>query len=165
MVAVWRIAGYHRADTPVTGQVTKFGGQPGWLGAPQWPLGAARGTPMRFLCQIVLEAELVGDGPGRLAYVFVSHGDHGHDAEDFDPDVVFPDGGENAVIVQPGAFTGPTIPLTSGPTLYHGDGSPAEYTVDLVRDEDPEPMSPEAYLALPPERRDQCFQALDVEDS
>ncbi|MFK3979515.1 hypothetical protein ACI2K4_03940 [Micromonospora sp. NPDC050397] len=161
MVAVWRIVSYQRAESPVTGPVTKFGGQPTWLGQPQWPLSTAWGTPMRFVCQIVLEPELVGDGPGRLAYVFVTHGEHGHDADDFDPDVVLPDGGENAVIVQPGRFTGPTAPLTSGPTLYHEDGSAAEYTVELVRDEDPEPLSSDAYLALTPEHRDRYFQAVD----
>lgn len=161
MVPVWRIAHYRRAESPVTGAVTKFGGQPTWLGQPQWPLSAAWGTPMRFVCQIVLEPELVGDGPERLAYVFVTHGDHGRDVEDFDPDVVFPDGGENAVIIQPGAFTGPTTPLTSGPTLYHEDGSLAEYTVDLVRGEDPEPLSSDAYRALSSEQRDRYFQTVD----
>lgn len=161
MVAVWRIAGYHRAETPVSEPITKFGGQPTWLGQPQWPLSAAWGTPMRFVCQIALEPELVGDGPGRLAYVFVTHGDHGRDVEEFDPDVIFPDGGENAVVVQPGAFEGPTRSLTSGPTLYHDDGSPAEYTVDLVRGEDPEPISSEAFLALPSADRDRYFQAVD----
>lgn len=145
----------------MTGLVTKFGGQPTWLGQPQWPLSAAWGTPMRFLCQIALEPELVGDGPGRLAYVFVSHGDHGRDVEEFDPDVTLPAGGENGVIVQPGAFARPVAPLASGPTLYHQDGSPAEYTVDLVRDEDPEPMSSAEYLALPPDERERYFQALD----
>ncbi|GAA3775072.1 hypothetical protein GCM10022225_73620 [Plantactinospora mayteni] len=161
MVAVWRIVHYHRAEAPVTGPVTKFGGQPGWLGQPQWPLSAAWGTPMRFLGQIALEPELVGDGPGRVAYLFVTHGDHGRDVEEFDPDVVLPDGGENAVVVQPGTFAGPTTPLASGPTLYHKDGSAAEYTVELLRGEDPGPLSPDAYLALPSEQQDRYFRAID----
>ena len=163
MVAVWRIANYHRAEAPVTEPITKFGGQPTWLEQPQWPLSAAWDKPMRFLCQIALEPELAGGGPGRIAYVFVTHGDHGHDVDAFDPDVIFPDGGENAVIVQPGTFAGPASALTSGPTLYHEDGSPAEYTVDLVRGEDPEPMSSDAYLALPPDQRDTYFQAVDYD--
>ncbi|MEV4627294.1 hypothetical protein AB0J90_13480 [Micromonospora sp. NPDC049523] len=161
MVPVWRIANWHRAASPVTQPITKFGGQPTWLGRPQWPLSASRGTPMRFVCQIVLQPELFGDGPVRLAYVFVTHGEHGRDAEEFDPDVVLPDGGENAVVVQPGAFTGPTASSTSGPTLYHEDGSPAEYTVDLVRGEDPEPMVSEAYLGLPADERDRYFRTVD----
>ncbi|MEJ3748983.1 hypothetical protein WEI85_37665 [Actinomycetes bacterium KLBMP 9797] len=161
MVAVWRIANYHRAEAPVTEPVTKFGGQPTWLAEPQWPLSAAWGTPMRFLCQIALDPEFAGDGPGRLAYVFVTHGDHGRDADDFDPDVILPDGGENAVIVQPGAFAGPTSPLASGPTLYHKDGSPAEYTVDLVRGEDPAALSSDAYLALPADERESYFDTVD----
>ncbi|WP_326558487.1 hypothetical protein [Micromonospora sp. NBC_01796] len=99
--------------------------------------------------------------PGRVAYVFLTHGDHGSDGEEYGPDVILADGGENAVVVQPGAFVGPTIPLTSGPTLYHEDGSPAEYTVDLVRDEDPEPVSSDEYLKLPAEQRDRHFHAVD----
>ncbi|MET7668360.1 hypothetical protein [Micromonospora luteifusca] len=163
MVAVWRIVDYRGAETPVTEPITKFGGQPTWLGPPQWPVSAAWGTPMRFLCQIVLEPELIGDDPGRLAYVFVTHGGHGRDADEFDPDVILADGGENAVVVQPGTFAGPTVPLASGPTLYHDDGSPAEYTVDLVRDEDPEPLLSDVYLALSSEDRDRYVQAIDYD--
>ncbi|GIH20571.1 hypothetical protein [Rugosimonospora africana] len=162
MVAVWRIATYHRADEPVTAPVTKFGGQPTWLGDPQWPLSAAWGTPMRFVGQIALDPEFA-TGEGRLAYLFVTHGEHGRDVDEFDPDVIFADGGENAVVVQPGRFAGPTSPLVSGPTLYHKDGSPAEYTVDLVRGEDPEPLSTEAYLALPDDDRDRYFEAVDYD--
>ncbi|WP_211588514.1 hypothetical protein [Allorhizocola rhizosphaerae] len=134
---MWRIADYQRAEAPTTEPVTKFGGQPSWLTEPQWPLSASWGTPMRFVCQIALDPELAGDSPARLAYIFVTHADHGRDADDFDPDVILPDGGENAVIVQPGGtYDGPTAPLTEGPTLYHKDGSPAEYTVELIRSDD-----------------------------
>lgn len=49
MVAVWRIANYHRAEAPVTEPITKFGGQPTWLEQPQWPLSAAWDKPMRLL--------------------------------------------------------------------------------------------------------------------
>ncbi|GAB3086055.1 hypothetical protein GCM10027186_53260 [Micromonospora schwarzwaldensis] len=162
MAAVRRIANYHQAKAPVTEPVTKFGGQPVWLTGSQWPVSQGWGTPMRFVCQIALEPEFAGAGPGRLAYVFVTHGDHGSDVEDFDPDVILPDGGENAVIIQPGGvFDGPTSPLTSGPTLYHRDGSPAEYTVELIRGEDPEHLPYDAYMALPPDERDRYFQALD----
>lgn len=162
MVAVWRIATYHRADAPVTTPVTKFGGQPTWLSDPQWPISAASGEPMRFVGQIALDPEITA-GEGRLAYVFVTHGDHGRDVEEFDPDVIFPDGGENAVVVQPGRFSGPTRPLVSGPTLYHEDGSPAEYTVDLVRGEDPDPLSTAAYLALSDEDRERYFEAVEYD--
>lgn len=162
MVAVWRIVNYHQAVAPVAEPVTKFGGQPTWLTGPQWPISRGWHTPMRFVCQIALEPELAGAGQGRLAYVFVTHGDYGRDVEDFDPDVIFADGGENAVLIQPGgAFDGPTSPLSSGPTLYHSDGSPAEYTVELVRGDDPGHLAHDAYMALPPDERDRYFQTLD----
>ncbi|GAA4254972.1 DUF1963 domain-containing protein [Dactylosporangium darangshiense] len=135
MPVEWRIAGFERAEEPVVGAVTKFGGQPHWIGEPQWPVSAGWGTPMRFVAQIDLR--LVG-GEG-LAYVFVTHGEHGRDVEDFDPDVIYPDGGENAVIVQPGGdYGGEVRDLREGPTLYDPDGSAAEYTVELVLGAQPE---------------------------
>jgi hypothetical protein len=121
VVAVWWIDGFRRAEAPVTVPVTKFGGRPVWLGPPQWPLSAAWQTPMRFVGQIALEPF----GAEGLAYVFVT------DGEDFDPDVIDPEGGENAVVVQPGDYAGPTAPLTDGPTV-----SPDEYTPDLTPGED-----------------------------
>lgn len=162
MVAAWRIVNYHRAEAPVTEPVTKFGGQPTWLTGPQWPISRGWNTPMRFVCQIALGPDLAGAGQGRLAYVFVTHGDHGRDIEDFDPDAIFADGGENAVLIQPGGdFDGPTNPSSSGPTLYHDDGSAAEYTVELVRSEDPDHVRYDAYMALAPDERDRYFQTLD----
>ncbi len=47
-------------NTPVSGAVTKFGGQPFWINDPQWPLSAATGKPMRFICQIALDSNLFG---------------------------------------------------------------------------------------------------------
>ncbi|WP_238012938.1 hypothetical protein KZZ52_22770 [Dactylosporangium sp. AC04546] len=104
-----RIVGYRPAERAVAEPVTKFGGQPVWLELPRWPLSAAWGTPMRFVGQITLEA--------KLAYLFVTAAD---DADDFDPDVIFPDGGENAVIIQPGgAYDGTTVEAATGPTVSH----------------------------------------------
>ncbi|GAB2599734.1 hypothetical protein GCM10027168_35990 [Streptomyces capparidis] len=77
------------ADGPVREPVTKVGGQPVWLEEPQWPLGASSGEPMEFLGQFALDG-------GRLAYVFMSEYDNAPTGT-WDPE-----GGENAVIVQPG---------------------------------------------------------------
>ncbi|MFE6778602.1 hypothetical protein [Streptomyces sp. NPDC057702] len=139
MVATLRIEAFVPAGAPVTEPVTKFGGQPVWLAEPRWPVNDAWGEPMRFVCQIELEPVLGAVGRGRLAYVFVTHADHGDDTF-FDPDVVFPDEGANAVVVQPGGgYAGTTLPLATGPSLYHAeDGSPAEYTVRLRPAEDPD---------------------------
>ncbi|GAA1960911.1 DUF1963 domain-containing protein [Kitasatospora viridis] len=137
MTAMSRIEAFAAAGAPVTEPITKFGGQPGWLAEPQWPVNDAWGEPMRFVCQLELEPVLGEAGRGRLAYVFVTHADHG-DEEFFDPDVIFPDEGANAVIVQPGGgYAGTTLPLATGPGLYHAhDGSAAEYTPRLRPDDE-----------------------------
>lgn len=97
---------------PQSGLLTKFGGQPDWLTGPQWPISRATGEPMRFLGQIALDAELFGPLAGRMAYLFISDGitfvDNTWDAE----------GGENALIIQPGTTAGPTQPMAVGPTLF-----------------------------------------------
>ncbi|MFE6977849.1 hypothetical protein [Streptomyces sp. NPDC057682] len=135
--------GFVPADVPVTAPVTKFGGRPVWLDAPRWPVNEAWDEPMCFVCQIALEPVLGEAGRGRIAYVFVTHADHG-DETFFDPDVVFPDEGANAVVVQPGGtYRGATLPTATGPTLYHpGDGSDAEYTVRLRPPEEDDPAAP-----------------------
>ncbi len=85
--------------------VTKVGGRPVWLDAPQWPLSEESGEPMEFIGQF----ELPGD---RLAYVFM--------AADVS-DTFAPEGGENAVIVQPGGrvpdFVAGVRELASGPSV------------------------------------------------
>lgn len=98
--------------------MTKFGGQPVWLQVPRWPLSAAWGTPMRFVAQISINDQK----EEKLAYLFVTAADD----DDFDPDVIFPDGGENAVIIQPGgAYDGPAVEQATGPTVCD-----EEYLVD-----------------------------------
>ncbi|MGW3496436.1 hypothetical protein [Streptomyces sp. NPDC001020] len=75
------------AAGPVREAVTKLGGQPVWLEEPQWPLSRRTGEPLQFLGQFALES-------GALGYLFMA-GD--------DTDGTFdPEGGENALLVQPG---------------------------------------------------------------
>lgn len=97
----------------VTACVTKFGGQPCWLEAPQWPLSRATGQPMRFIAQVALEAPLFAGTGGRMAYLFMTD-----DPEQYVDGTWEPEGGENAVVVQPGHFTGPAVALAQGPSLY-----------------------------------------------
>lgn len=95
----------HRAPEPVTGPVTKFGGQPVWLTAPTWPLTAA-GTPMTFFAQFRL--------PWRdeaLAYLFLDLGGAG---------MGMSEGGGASLFVQPGVA--PQVPhaaRVTGPTYPH----------------------------------------------
>ncbi len=92
---------------------------------------------MRFICQIRLEPLIFGSIMGQMAYVFLTHASHSSDF--FDPDIISPDDGENAVIVQPdGIYAGTTRPLLKGPTLYWRSGRPAELAVELEVGNDPD---------------------------
>ena len=100
--------------TPITALVTKFGGQPVWLGEPRWPLSATDGTPMRFVAQVALDPRLFGDGvQARMAYVFLAQDDptlwtaDGHLA-----------GVDGALVLQPGPTDYPHVPSERGPALH-----------------------------------------------
>lgn len=159
MVPTSRIEAFVPAGAPITAPVTKFGGQPVWLSEPQWPVNDAWGEPMRFVCQIELGPVLGEAGHGKLAYVFVTHAEHGDDVF-FDPDIAFPDEGANAVIVQPGGvYSGSTLPLATGPSLYHSaDGSDAEYTVRLLPGEDPDFRPQNDSAGLPTDAHDPFWE-------
>ncbi|MGZ3637235.1 MAG: hypothetical protein ACXVCX_05290, partial [Ktedonobacterales bacterium] len=130
----------HEVRAQILEPVTKLGGQPVWIGEPQWPLSRQLGTPMRFIGQFALDPELFAPCEARMAYLFLTG------SETFVDGTWLPDGGENAVILQPGFWDGPAAPLIHGPTLYERiagpNGSeteePREYAVTLAPGEDPE---------------------------
>ena len=103
------------AKRPITTAITKFGGQPVWLSGPQWPMSRSTGLPMRFICQVVIpEHVLAGDTP-KIAYIFMTDGDEYVDG------TWEPNGGENAVVIQPDTGCEAPIvdvkPLGYGPTI------------------------------------------------
>jgi len=131
----------HPATIPIAEPVTKFGGQPVWLTEAEWPVSKETGEPMRFIGQVALYPEIFGDGEGKIAYIFMTDGD------DYVDGTWEPEGGENAVIVQPSGDNVPTKPLATGPTLYQMkeiEGStllqpaPCEFSVELEQGDDPE---------------------------
>ena len=127
---------------PITEAVTKFGGQPSWLEAPQWPLSRTTGKPMRFICQIALDDALFPQAAGKVAYIFMT------DEDEYVDGTWDPNGGENSVIIQPG---GKTDAGTSGipsatPSLYDLVDQPGastlvaqerEYAVRLSKTSEP----------------------------
>ena len=132
---------FHPASAPITEPVTKFGGQPVWIAEPEWPLSEETGEPMRFICQVALYPEIFGEVKGKMAYVFMT------DGEDYVDGTWEPEGGENAVIVQPNGANVATKPLVTGPSLYEmreQEGEellqpvPCEFSVDLELGGDPE---------------------------
>jgi uncharacterized protein YwqG len=130
--------------SPIREPVTKFGGQPVWLAEPQWPLSRQTGQPMRFIGQIALDADLFGDTPGRMAYLFMTELD---DDANFVEGTWEADGGENAVIVQPGEPLVPVENRAEGPALFRmvpqpGQellvSQPCEFAAQLTRADDPD---------------------------
>ncbi len=98
---------YDVANSPKT----KFGGQPDWLGEPQWPISPELEGPMRFIAQIAL-GDVFPEHDGKMAYIFMTEDD-----EEYIDGTWEPDGGENAVIIQPsGVCSSKTEALSSGPS-------------------------------------------------
>lgn len=130
-------------DTPLDKPVSKFGGQPVWLDQPQWPLSRQTGNQMRFICQIALDEALFPGAQGRMAYLFMTEEEDG----EFVDGTYEADGGENAVVVQPGSTDAPVSDEATGPTLYrmvekegHDRLQPerCEFAVNLVEGSDEE---------------------------
>lgn len=105
---------FFASATPIKEPVTKFGGQPAWIEAPQWPLSRQTGNPMRFICQIALDEASFPMAGGKIAYIFMT------DEDEYVDGTWEPDGGENAVIIQPGGTTTgiATSAIAPGPSLY-----------------------------------------------
>jgi uncharacterized protein YwqG len=133
---------FREAKPPILALVSKFGGQPTWLAEPQWPLSRSTGERMRFICQIALDDALFGKLAGRMDYLFIS------DGETFVDNTYDPEGGENALIIQPGGICDvQTQPLPTGPALEqwvedatHQRRSPVacEFAIELQPGEDPD---------------------------
>jgi len=132
---------FHPVSSPITAPVTKFGGQPTWIAGPQWPLSRQTGNPMRFIGQIAVDQSLFPSVRAQMAYLFLTDEEEGN----FVDGTYEPDGGENAVILQPGVATVPTKELAQGPTLYRMvektghdllQPEPCEFAVTVIEEED-----------------------------
>src|SRR5689334_19521732 len=75
---------------------TKFDGQPDWVAKPELPTSKETGEPMRFICQIDLPEIGLDNLEAKFAYLFMT------DGEEYVDGTWEPDGGENAIILQPG---------------------------------------------------------------
>lgn len=128
---------FERAERPIGGLVIKFGGSPVWLQRSQWPLSPETRRPMIFIGQVALkDSNLFPGAVAQMAYVFIA------DEPDKTGD---PDAGENAVVLQPGAFDAPHSALSSGPTISAYDptdgtvlSEPAEFAAMLSPRTDPD---------------------------
>ena len=81
--------------------ITKFGGQPDWIEQPQWPVSLAwDNRPLKFIGQIRLNDFYYEPEKLSLVYIFMTQPEDRNDTF-FDPDIIYPDEGETAVIIQP----------------------------------------------------------------
>ena len=113
-----------------------------WVTEPQWPLSRHRGEPMRFIGQIQLDRAVFPQTTAQMAYVFMTGRDDERHVNEATHD---PEGGENSVILQPGATEIPTAKLTEGPLLFRRSRdrlqTPCEYAVSLIEEDDVEFVS------------------------
>ena len=91
------IVEFYQTNHPIVDTVTKCGGQPVWLQEATWPLSKKTGKPMQFLCQIRIDKELFPLAAEEMAYIFMTDV-----KEEYVDGTYLAEGGENAVIIQPG---------------------------------------------------------------
>lgn len=136
------------ATTAIDGPVAKLGGQPHWLDQPFWPVSRSTGEPMTFVGQFPLPGPDIA-----MAYLFVSDEDGTY----------LPDGGENALLIQPGGRIPPFVTGSlqpTGPALWRRGASwtdrvPVELHLDLTPPDEESATAYEQRLAyLDAERRD-----------
>ena len=140
------VIGYVPVAAPIREAVSKFGGQPVWLEAPQWPVSRSLGVPMQFVCQVNLDdvpgLRAAVSTPARMAYFFITDPP---DVMNFNYNTFEPEGGENAVILQP-AGSDPAVailPQAEGPSLLRRDAAvqdfvPVECAVEFSPQEEPD---------------------------
>ena len=95
-------------DIPISAPVSKFGGQPVWIGEPTWPQ-AVDGGPATFMAQFTIP------GTDWMAYLFLDFA-----AMEADDDW-------GLVIVQPGREPERTIAVATGPTFWSDVPGPDRY--------------------------------------
>jgi len=96
---------------------------------------------MRFICQIAIDSAAFSPVSAQMAYLFIT------DEEEHVDGTWEPDGGENAVILQPGQTAVPSKSLAEGPSLFRMVKKmfrknlvpePCEFSVKLKPGEDPD---------------------------
>ena len=148
---------FSETTAPISDAVTKFGGQPVWIEDPAWPLSRETGNQMRFIGQIELRSEYGFNTPAKMAYLFMTEEEDG----EFVDGTYEPDGGENAVILQPGSTSIPTTDKSEGPTLFKMvsvkgkdrlQEQACEFRVALTKAEDIEFVSEVERFKMPKEK-------------
>jgi hypothetical protein len=151
---------FRPVPSPINDHQAKLGGQPVWLDEPFWPQSAILGSPMTFIGQFPIP------GPAQaMAYLFLTDEDGTLGTWD-------PEGGETALIVQPGGRVAGFLagtPAATGPSLWRRgpqwtDRVPVELSVELSVLNDAERMALEADIAYQDAVRAETFADLPIPD-
>lgn len=163
MIKKYEIKAFVEANERTTKPITKFGGQPVWIGEPQWPVSAGWDDRlMMFVGQIAIEKGMLGNQEGFVAYIFVTHPED-HADTFFDPDVTEWNGGENAVIIQPSGINhGEFQAVERGPTLFDAHDVSKEYLPMIEASFDPAFIPDEEYRKLDDAQQKKYFDTIDT---
>ncbi len=121
---------------------------------------------MRFICQIALDNKLFPNVVAKMAYFFMTDEGDG----EFVDGTYEPDGGENAVILQPGTSKLPTKEVANGPSLYRMtekagydrlQPDSCEFAVNTVEEADIDFIPEEQLRMLPREAAEAARGKLD----
>ncbi|SNT49903.1 hypothetical protein SAMN05421812_107260 [Asanoa hainanensis] len=150
-----RSLSWRPSANPIDRPVPKLGGQPVWLDEPFWPVSAQFGIPMTFVGQFPLP----GPEP-RMSYLFLTQ-DELYLAATF-----MAEGGENALLVQPGgripSFVEGVAERT-GPTLWRrGDQWEDRVPVELELDLGPRKRGSHNYVGGKPRMWQEWDDELDA---
>ena len=157
---------FTESESTIREAVTKFGGQPCWLGTPQWPISRNFDKPMSFIAQVQIPVERTEDSAEKLAYIFMTAGDisdHTWNPEDGESAVVIQSRDESfvqAIPVEANA-TGPTTERS--PSFAEAPGTQPDYVefrVDIDRQEEPDYLSEKELGAITPEQLNEYWTAV-----
>lgn len=164
MIGKMNIKDIIRVNHKIENFITKFGGQPNWICEPQWPMSSAwDNKQMMFLCQILLDGNIFGCKTNKMAYIFITHAEKPYD-DFFDPDIIFEDGGENAIIIQPDGEILPDLQIkniSTGPTIFDNNGISFEGYPNLEFSFDPEFINENNYRQLSKHDQNIYFEKID----
>lgn len=162
MIKTYNILSFSKASKKIEEPITKFGGQPIWIGEEQWPVSSGwKNRKMMFVGQIAVTKNMLGNIEGFVAYIFVTHPENCDDLF-FDPDVIDWNGGENAVVIQTYENKCVGRRFSDGPTVFDEKNEQYEYIPILKEGYDPDFLTSDEYRKLNTEQRDKYFNAIDT---
>lgn len=162
MIKKYDIIHFNKLEEKVNKPISKFGGQPVWIGEEQWPISIGwENKKMMFVGQILIEKGMLGNEKDLMVYIFVTHPESYED-DFFDPDIAEWDGGENAVIIQSFENVHDNTNCQEGPTLFDKNNEQYEYIPILKKGYDPEFLTSREFRKLDSKQQEEYFNLIDT---